>query len=391
MLKQIMSNLEIFRQLMLQINNGIEEESDNEDCAHEDTVVDSCRVICADCGVMLSEKYLIDQGGGVGMKRRKRLECPIYNEIPAYVPQHIKDLTIEIYKAVTGKEIFRNTFRKSIILACLHRAAIIKESPICFDEMLEMFSLKTHEANKGVGYVANNIPKDSPYTIPFLNDEISIGSNLTIIGLSHALQPVTNLFQFVKAECDILNNSHCKSVVCGCIFFWIKLNNVNISLKQFALKVCMSEMTIVKKYIIISKVVLKSLMKRLFSNLLTGCKITGTSKKIKSREPGALYEHTEQVFIRNHKDPERLTADDISGFQFPLDDVEDVCEWDMFLNKKYYDETGKIMSVYVTIIETTRDIKFNFEKYDKLNKQDGEAMLKAIILEKLESYPNIKK
>lgn len=381
-----MSNLEIFRQLIVQlkVNEEVVEENDDDDeCSHEETVTDACRIICIDCGVMLSEKYLVDQGSGIGMKKRKRLECPIYGEIPAYVPQHIKDLTIEIYKSVTGKEIFRNTFRKSIILACLHRAAIIKESPICFDEMLEMFGLKTHEANKGVSYVANNVTKDSPYTIPFLNDEISINSNLTTIGLLSASGPITNLFQIVKDNSDILNNSHCKSVVCGCIFFWIKYNDINVTLKQFAAKVCMSEMTIVKKYIIISKVILKRLLKPLFSRLLSGCKISSTSKKMRSKEKDALYEHTEQVFIRNHRSPEDISADDLAGFQFPLDDVADLYEWNMFLNKKYYDQVGGILSLYVTIIETTRDVRLNFDKYDKINNQNGKAVLKEMILQKL--------
>ena len=174
--------LEMYNQKKVEKVVKVEEFSESEsECEHDETIDENSKVICLNCGQLLGENFLIvDQlsNSAVGVKKRKRVECSIYNELPQFISQNIKDMTIDIYKLVTGEEIFRNTFRKSIILACLHRAVIIKEAPIYFDDMLEMFGLTTHEANKGITFVANNIPKDSEYTIPFFNDELSIMSVL---------------------------------------------------------------------------------------------------------------------------------------------------------------------------------------------------------------------
>ncbi len=349
-------------------------------CEHAETFLDACRLICAECGMMLSEKVLAERWSAVGMRKRKVTECPIYNEIPAYVPQHIKDLTVEIYKSVTGTDIFRNTLRRAIVLACLHRASILKHQPICFEEMLEMFNLKTHEANKGVSYVAHNISRTSPFTIPFLNDEIDIESNLASLDLMDEIVPVTKLFNLVKKDSDILNNSQCKSVVCGCVFTWLKFKGVQITLKQFSTKIGMSEMTIVKKYILITKVLFSRIMKTLYSKLLMGCKISSHSRKIKCSDPSALYEHIERLHVFNYTNPDKLSVVDITnGFVFPLDDVDDVTEWHMLLSKKYYTPSGGIMNLSVGLVETSRELKCVFDKYDKLNGQNGQEILSSTV------------
>lgn len=350
-------------------------------CKHMETTNDSGRIVCLDCGQMLKENFLVDQicSNIIGMKKRKKNECSIYHEIPMYIPQHIKDITIDIYKIVTGSEIFRNTFRKSLILACLHRASILNQVPLYFDDMLEMFGLNTHEANKGISFVANNISKGSEYSIPFFNDEISIMSVLSNIGMKSILPNVSKIFSIIKKKSEILNNSHCKSVVCGSIYFLIKHRNFSLTLKQFAVKVKMSEMTIIKKYLIISSVMLKYSMKELFSILLTNCK--PKFEHIYSPIQNTLYDPIDKLYIKNYKT--QITVVDSTGFILPLDDVDDLDEWNMLLNKKYYDDKGNEYSLLIQIFENTRDILLDFKKYDTANSQHGQSILTTLLLENI--------
>ena len=139
-------------------NNSL---SDEEICLHEEVTIESGNRLCNDCGTILAHHFQFDQHNFVSQMRRKRVLCSIYSEIPAYIDSDVKNLTVELYKLTTDKKIFRNIFRRAIILACLHRASILLDKSIFFDEMLEIFNLKIHEANKGISFVSNNIPKNS--------------------------------------------------------------------------------------------------------------------------------------------------------------------------------------------------------------------------------------
>ena len=176
------------------------------------------------------------------------------------VDTDIFDMTVKMYRQVTGNETYRNTFKRAIIFACLHRASIICEEGICFDDILELMNLKTHEASRGVNYVTIRLGKDPIYVIPLFTDETSIASIITNLGINIYPNTVKQIFKIIKYKSDILNNSHYKSVVCGCIFFWMRMNNIPMTMKQFVNKINMTELTIVKKYTAISIVILKMVL-----------------------------------------------------------------------------------------------------------------------------------
>ena len=368
-------------------------------CEHEEISIEDNKHICMDCGQMLIENFMSNQhcSNIIGMKKRRKSECNIYNDIPSYIPQHIKDKTIEIYQKATANKIFRNTFKRSIILASLHRAATLTGGDISYDDLLDIFSLKQYEANKGFSYVANNLPKNSEFSIPFDNEReemISIISILRNLGMLSLLNPVIVIFKLVKTRSNILNVSLCKSVICGCVYFWIKYKNIHKTLKEFAQDVKMSEMTIINKYLVISDVVMKSIMKELFCTLLKNCtttKIDGKNKykNIIRLNKNSLYEPDKKLLITNPFTSNNITVVPYTPRStplykpLPLDEVDDIKEWNILLNQKYYDMTH-IYTLDVTVSKNTRDLVIDFKKYNEINNVDGNILLKKILIQNFE-------
>lgn len=396
----------------------VEETLSAHGCEHEQIIIEENRHICVDCGQMLIENFISNQrcANNIGMKRRRKSECNIYNDIPSYIQQHVTDKAIEIYQKVTFNKIFRNTFKRSIILACLHRASTLTGKDISYDDLLDIFTLKQHEANKGFSYVANNLPKNSEFSIPFDNEReeiISIISILRNLGMSTLLKPVVVIFKLVKQRSNILNVSLCKSVICGCIYFWIKYKNVRKTLKEFAQDVKMSEMTIINKYLVISDVVMKSIMKELFSVLLKNCAITqsegkGKYKNILKQHKNSLCSPDKKILINNPFSVDNITVTpyganrassastkagrvgpdrvyDSPGYEpLPLDEVADIKEWNILLDQKYYSHTSNVYTLNVSIFKNTRDLVIDFKKYNEINKIDANTLLKNILIEKFE-------
>lgn len=372
-------------------------------CEHEEIIIEDNKHICVDCGQMLVENFISNQhcSNIIGMKKRRKSECNIYNDIPPYIPQPVKDKTIEIYQKVTSNKIFRNTFKRSIILACLHRASTLTKSDISYDDLLDIFSLKQYEANKGFSYVANNLPKNSEFSIPFDNEReevISIISILRNLGMLTLLNPVIIIFKLVKKRSNILNVSLCKSVICGCIYFWIKYKNIHKTLKEFAQDVKMSEMTIINKYLVISDIVMKSIMKELFYVLLKNCEVIqfdgkNKYKNILKHYKSSLYNPDKKLLV-NDPFSEKITVIPHNATQLrngcgyqplPLDEVDDIKEWNILLDQKYYGYSSEMYAVNVVITKNTRDLVIDFKRYNEINKTDGNAMLKKILIEKFEN------
>jgi transcription initiation factor TFIIIB Brf1 subunit/transcription initiation factor TFIIB len=374
--------------------------SQNIFCEHEEIIVEDNKHICIDCGQMLVENFVSNQycSNIIGMKKRRKSECNIYNDIPSYLPQHVKDKTIEIYQKATANKIFRNTFKKSIILASLHRAAMLTNSDISYDDLLDIFSLKQYEANKGFSYVANNLSKDSEFSISFDNEReemISIISILRNLGMLTLLNPVIVIFKLVKKRSNILNVSLCKSVICGCVYFWIKYKNIHKTLKEFAQDVKMSEMTIINKYLVISDVVMKSIMKELFCVLLKNCAVTQIDGKNKYKNiiklnKNSFYGPDKKLLITNPFTtditviPYTHSRSNSTLYQpLPLDEVDNIKEWNILLDQKYYG-MSHIYTLNVTISKNTRDLVIDFKKYNEINNVDGNMLLKNILIEKFE-------
>lgn len=356
----------------------------NDTCPHNEVQTDDKRKICMDCGEILSEGYLVVQPGN-NMQKRKRTESSLYKDIPFFISSKTKEMTLEMYKVVVGINVFRNTFKRAILFACLHRASIICDEGMCFDDIMDLMNLKTHEASKGVNYVTTHIDKKSIYTIPLFTDEMSISAIISSLGVNIDPNIVKQLFNIIKHRSDILNNSHYKSVVCGCIFFWIQMNNIPITIKQFIKKINMTELTIVKKYTAISAVILKIVLKELYTFVLTKTPKKRSRKakvkRISAPQENTLYLSKDRLTVNNYKSKDDIAVTTHGGNILPLDDVDDITEWNMLLNNVYHDHKGNTISPGLVVVQTTKDLYINFTCFDGATGLNGKEVLRSLIVQ----------
>ena len=360
-----------------------EDEDHDGMCPHLEVHTDDKKKVCMDCGEILSEGYLMIQPGN-NMQKRKKYEPCLYKDLPFFVSAKTKEMTLEMYRVVTRTEVFRNTFKRSILFACLHRSSILCGEGICFDDIMELMNLKTHEASKGINYVTTHIDKNSSYTIPLFTDELSTAAIISSLGVNIDPDVVKQLFAIVKHRSDILNSSHYKSVVCGCIFFWMRMNNVPMSVKQFVHKINMTDLTIVKKYTAISAVILKMVLKELYSFVLTKTpnkrSRKSKEKRISASRENTLYLAKNKLTVLNYKNKSDITVVTQGGNMLPLDDVDDITEWNLLLNNVYYDHKGNTIYPGIIVVQTTKDVYINFTCFDNATGLNGKEVLRTMIV-----------
>lgn len=356
-------------------------------CEHNEIHIEFKKKVCMECGEILSEGYLVVQPGN-NLQRRRKNELTLYKDIPFFVSSKTKEMTIEMYRYVTDTEIYRNTFKRAIIFACLHRASIICNEGMCFDDILELMNLKTHEASKGVNYVTIRLEKDSIYSIPLFTDEMSISSIISFLGININPDIVKQIFNIIKQRSNILNNSHYKSVVCGCIFFWIKINNIPMTMKQFVKKINMTELTIVKKYTAISEIVLKMVLKELYTFVLTKTpkkRKKSKTKQITSPKENTLYLSKDKLMVNNYKNKDNISVTTHGGNTLPLDEVDDITEWNILLNNVYHDYKGNTIYPGLIVVQTSKDLYINFTCFDGATGINGKGILRTMIINRCQT------
>jgi len=359
----------------------ITDDEDKDHLCSENTIEDGYKTICTYCGQIYNEYYISSFPIAHGHKRRQRIDT-IYDILPAYFSQNIKDVTIEIYRYVTQNRIFRNSHKKSIMAACFHRACNLSNYDISYNDLMEIFSIKQNEMNKGFTKLTTCLPRDSIYNVPFDTDKderLIILSLLKNTGMEAFAKPTIELFKMVKTKTNLMNESFCKSVVCGCIYFWIKYRNIPKTSKEVSQKFNMSAMTVLNKYIVIYGMVLRVVMKNFFCSLLKHCIIRPHAIKYKNillnKPEHTLYNPETKVLITNAFEPEKIKAVRLSSNkELPLDDVNDIKDWNMLLDQKFYNSKG-LSYVNVVLNKNTRDYTFNYNKYNDYNNMDAKTLL----------------
>jgi len=346
-------------------------------------VGDGGEKICAICGELLQENYLVVENLSA-MKQRRKRECTLFDEIPFFISEKTRDTAIDIFRLVMGNTTNR-TMRRAVLLACVHRASILCKESVSFDDLIEITNIKAHKACRGINYVAEKLHKNSAYEIPFFQSDVMvINSLMRNIGLEDQTKYVAKVVSIVKNTSGLLNSSHYKSVVCGCIFFWLKVNERNILRRQFAQKVKVSDMTIKKKHFEVKVDVLRYLMKKIFSNLLQNC-VSRFGGRKKSKIQNTLYKPKDELFIENYDDTRDIKVRNGEGKYLPIDDVTDILQWNILMDTDWYDSNGYEFSLNVTVVVYNKDVAFNFTKYDERNKENGKNIVANTIIEHMKN------
>lgn len=231
------------------------------ECPHKDIIDENGIKSCLDCGEQLERKIMHEKEwrfyGHSDSKRssdpnrvqvRKSDEKNINKDVENMgFSQSIINLANNIYKQVTKGQIFRGDSRKAVIFACVYHAFKIDGKCQTPKNLMETFSLSKKSSLKGLKIVSVNSPKDSPIhttgitAIHHIKDVMSKFS-----ATQEQIDEVIQLYSKTKNKSSQLNRARPQSVAAALTYYWITTKNIDISLKKFALKADLSELTISK-------------------------------------------------------------------------------------------------------------------------------------------------
>lgn len=271
-----MSNFELYNQELETYENTYAEnthepisdsDSDSEsdeiyNCQHtEDTVQVNGIVSCLDCGEELERTIMHEKEwryyGSADSSRssdpnrvqlRKSEERNINKDVEnmGFSKTIINDAN-KIYSLATKGEIYRGKSRKAIVFACIFHAYKIASKHQMPKNLMETFNISKKCSLKGLKTVNVNVPKDSKIHTALITPIHLINNIMKKFKCSiHQKKEVALLYKQIKNKSSKLNRSRPQSVAAGLIYYWICDKKIDITLKEFANKADLSELTINK-------------------------------------------------------------------------------------------------------------------------------------------------
>ena len=153
----------------------------------------------------------------------------------------------ELYTQVTKGQIFRGNSRRAIVFACIFHAYKMSGKHQTPDHLVKLFGLSRKNGLKGLKIVNVNAPKDSKIHTTIITPVHLVHDIMNKFrASSEQKKEVIELYARTKNRSSKLNRSRPQSVAAAITYYWIKKKKIDISLKDFAKKVNLSELTINK-------------------------------------------------------------------------------------------------------------------------------------------------
>ena len=241
-----------------------EESSKNEEmvsCLHENTINEKGMNVCLDCGEEMQYKNTHDKEWryyGQGdtkhisdpnrVQMRKSEERNIFKDVENLgFSDKVVARANKIYSQVTKVKIFRGNSRRAIVFASIFHSFKLGGYPQSHERLIRIFNLNRKTGLRGLKYVNLYAPKDSKIRTTYISPANLLEEILEQFSATkEQKQEVVELYEKIKNKSSRLNRSRPQSVSSGLVFYWTCLKAKNISLKEFAKKVQLSELTISK-------------------------------------------------------------------------------------------------------------------------------------------------
>lgn len=153
----------------------------------------------------------------------------------------------ELYAQVTKGQIYRGNSRKAIVFACIFHAYKLAGNHQTPENLIKLFGLDRKNGLKGLKIVNVNAPKDSQIHTSYITPEHLVNDIMDKFKASPVQKAeVIELYDKIKNKSSKLNRSRPQSVAAALTYYWILNKNINISIKDFAKKADLSELTINK-------------------------------------------------------------------------------------------------------------------------------------------------
>jgi len=245
----------------IDIKTETHELSENISCNHKNISNENSCILCLDCGKELEKSIFQDKEWRYyGQSDNKRTSDPnrvhirkiddrsIYKDVENMgFSEKIVSQANQIYIQVTKGQIFRGNSRKAIVFACIFHAFKLQGKPQTHENLIKIFDLSRKASLKGIKHVNLNLPKDSPIHTTYITPINLIEDIMDKFKATpEQKKEVIELYNQIKNKSSKINRSRPQSISSGLIYFWISMKNIDISLKDFAKKVELSELTISK-------------------------------------------------------------------------------------------------------------------------------------------------
>jgi transcription initiation factor TFIIIB Brf1 subunit/transcription initiation factor TFIIB len=257
-----MNNFQLYNELLSQLSELDDSTTTRvlNECSHENIIIEKNITLCTDCGSEIESTVGIDQEWKYLKNEVKQNTDPnrcyirkvkdrtIYEDVNHMgFSDRIVDIANKIYIQACGEKVHRGNYRKAIIFASIFHAYKIDKNPQSYETLIGMFKLNRKIALKGLKYINQNSPKDSPIRSTYITPVNLIHEFMTEFNATSAQkEEVVALYKKVKGRSSMINRSRPQSVAAGIIYYVIHKEKKEISLKEFTKKVSLSELTVNK-------------------------------------------------------------------------------------------------------------------------------------------------
>jgi len=219
---------------------------------------------------------------------------------------------------------------------------------------------------KALAFVAENLPYGD-YTIPICANT------------PQDFQPILNEFDLTdsavlrlatKIESEPFFNQ--RSSICACVGFFLETFHKDINLREFTCRynslcsrsgiglIRTTACTIRKRYLDIKRHIFRRTLKRIFANYLYD-KLS--SDKFES----------DGIIVDSANDPDKMTIIASDGFQYPIDDVDDITDWNILFNKRW----NQIATVPYQIKDTGKKITIEGKDAEQLMEKEIKRFIES--------------
>lgn len=244
-----------------EIIKGDDDVEETSSCSHSNIIEENGIVCCVDCGIEMEKSiYQEKEWRYYGQADNKRMSDPnrvhlrkmeernIFKDVENMgFSDKIVSLANQIYIQVTKGKIFRGNSRKAIIFASIYHSFKVQDKPQPHENLIKIFKLDRKNALKGLKHVNLNIPRDSIIHTTYITP-INLVEDIMdkFYATPDHKKEVRELYEKIANKSSKINRSRPQSIAAGLVFFWICYKGLDISIKDFASKTDLSELTINK-------------------------------------------------------------------------------------------------------------------------------------------------
>ena len=244
-----------------EIIKGDDDLEETSSCLHSNLIDENGIVCCVDCGIEMEKSiYQEKEWRYYGQADNKRMSDPnrvhlrkmeernIFKDVDNMgFSDKIVSLANQIYIQVTKGKIFRGNSRKAIIFASIYHSFKVQDKPQPHENLIKIFKLDRKNALKGLKHVNLNIPRDSIIHTTYITP-INLVEDIMdkFYATPDHKKEVRELYDKIANKSSKINRSRPQSIAAGLVFFWICYKGLDISIKDFASKTDLSELTINK-------------------------------------------------------------------------------------------------------------------------------------------------